>query len=65
MRLERGMAIFKVESASISKQNTLLLASRCGEEGQALDGCGHHCFIWNMKSRLLPEEVFFLSELLG
>lgn len=59
MRLEMGMAIFKVESASISKENTPLLALRCGEEEQALDGCEHPCFVWSIKSRLLREEAFF------
>ena len=36
LRLDRGMAIFKVESASISKQNTLFLGME-REGGQLVD----------------------------
>ena len=36
LRLDRGMAIFKVESASISKQNTLFLGME-RKGGQLVD----------------------------
>ena len=37
LRMDRGVAVFEVESACISKQNTLFTALRCGEEVQAVD----------------------------
>lgn len=64
LRLDKGMAIFKVESTSISKQRTLNLVPRCGEKELAVDG--HQCpyFLWSIKSRFLTEYTFFPSELL-
>lgn len=64
LRLDKGMAIFKVESTSISKQRTLNLVPRCGEKELAVDG--HQCpyFLWSIKSRFLTEYAFFPSELL-
>lgn len=39
------MAVFKVESASISKQITLFLALRWGEKGPAVDRYPLPCFL--------------------
>ena len=64
LRLDKGLAIFKVESTSVSKQHTLILVPRCGEEELAVDR--HQCsyFLWNIKSRFLTENAFFPSVLL-
>ena len=46
-----GVAVFEVESACVSKQNTLFTALRCGEEVQAVDWHPHPCFLWNTNQK--------------